>query len=113
MEDQLSSDPDNMPPRSRLFLVVPKTAEARVIQVKSGPGVDMQRFIRAGVSTYQALIQIKSNRDMCFWYASCRAVDHLCLQQIPALMQLICAVLSYFSAVGFLWNMLRSADVAH
>lgn len=32
-EEQLSSDPDNIPPRSRLFIVVPKTAEVRLIQV--------------------------------------------------------------------------------
>eukprot|EP00877_Chromochloris_zofingiensis_P002877 jgi/Chrzof1/12590/Cz07g00060.t1 len=31
-EEQLSSDPDNIPPRSRLFIVVPKTAEVRLIQ---------------------------------------------------------------------------------
>jgi hypothetical protein len=30
-----SADPDNFPPRSRLFLVVPKTADARVLQVRS------------------------------------------------------------------------------
>jgi hypothetical protein len=34
MPDEVASaDPDNMPPRSRLFLVVPKTAEARLIHV--------------------------------------------------------------------------------
>jgi hypothetical protein len=30
---ELSTDPDNTPPRSRLFLVVPKTAEAKVFEV--------------------------------------------------------------------------------
>lgn len=32
-DDTASADPDNVPPRSRLFLVVPKTAEARVVHV--------------------------------------------------------------------------------
>ena len=30
---ELSTDPDNMPPRSRLFLVVPKLADTQQIQV--------------------------------------------------------------------------------
>eukprot|EP00878_Enallax_costatus_P022075 GHUV01023407.1.p1 GENE.GHUV01023407.1~~GHUV01023407.1.p1 ORF type:complete len:188 (+),score=39.98 GHUV01023407.1:110-673(+) len=30
-EEQSPTDPDNIPPRSRLFLVVPKTAEAKLI----------------------------------------------------------------------------------
>lgn len=33
-EQEAASDPDNIPPRSRLFLVVPKTAEARLIHVR-------------------------------------------------------------------------------
>lgn len=32
-EETASADPDNVPPRSRLFLVVPKTAEARIVHV--------------------------------------------------------------------------------
>lgn len=32
-DEPASADPDNVPPRSRLFLVVPKTAEARVVHV--------------------------------------------------------------------------------
>lgn len=32
-EVELSSDPDNLPPRSRLFLVVPKQADPQQIQV--------------------------------------------------------------------------------
>ncbi len=35
-EDVLASDPDNHPPRSRLFVVVPKTADAVVLQVRFG-----------------------------------------------------------------------------
>ena len=65
MEDHLSSDPDNMPPRSRLFLVVPKTAEARVIQV--------------GSREHRLVLLRNSRRDI--WPlklpfdANCRAVD--------------------------------------
>lgn len=33
LEEPASADPDNIPPRSRLFLVVPKTAEARLVHV--------------------------------------------------------------------------------
>lgn len=32
---ELSSDPDNMPPRSRLFLVVPKQADAQQLHVSA------------------------------------------------------------------------------
>jgi len=32
-DEAASADPDNVPPRSRLFLVVPKTAEARLVHV--------------------------------------------------------------------------------
>jgi len=32
-DEVLASDPDNMPPHSRLFVVVPKAAEIQVIQV--------------------------------------------------------------------------------
>jgi hypothetical protein len=35
-DEVLASDPDNIPPRSRLFVVVPKAAEAQVIQVSKG-----------------------------------------------------------------------------
>jgi hypothetical protein len=34
-DETASADPDNVPPRSRLFLVVPKTAEARLVHVSS------------------------------------------------------------------------------
>lgn len=34
---ELSTDPDNMPPRSRLFLVVPKLADTQQIQVGGMP----------------------------------------------------------------------------
>ena len=34
-EIQCAQDPDNVPPRSRLFMVVPKTAEGRAIEVGS------------------------------------------------------------------------------
>lgn len=37
---EVSSDPDNVPPRSRLFIVVPKQSEAQKIQVR-GVGVLM------------------------------------------------------------------------
>lgn len=33
-EAELSTDPDNIPPRSRLFVVVPKQADAQQIQVR-------------------------------------------------------------------------------
>ncbi len=35
-EDNLS-DPDNTPPRSRLFMVVPKSADGALIEVRPGP----------------------------------------------------------------------------
>lgn len=34
LEQELSNDPDNVPPRSRLFIVVPKQAEPQNIQVR-------------------------------------------------------------------------------
>jgi hypothetical protein len=34
-EVELTSDPDNNPPRSRLFIVVPKTADAAMIQARA------------------------------------------------------------------------------
>ncbi len=37
-ELELSSDPDNVPPRSRLFIVVPKLCEPQQIQVRAGGG---------------------------------------------------------------------------
>jgi hypothetical protein len=36
-DELLASDPDNLPPRSRLFIVVPKAADAQVIQVSERP----------------------------------------------------------------------------
>lgn len=33
MHEELPSDPDNTPPRSRLFMVVPKSAEGSIIEV--------------------------------------------------------------------------------
>jgi hypothetical protein len=36
-DQQLSADPDNNPPRSRLFLVVPKTADPRIVSVSPSP----------------------------------------------------------------------------
>jgi hypothetical protein len=33
-EPEISSDPDNTPPRSRLFIVVPKQADPQQIQVR-------------------------------------------------------------------------------
>ncbi|KAF8057626.1 svkA [Scenedesmus sp. PABB004] len=41
-EDAAPADPDNVPPRSRLFLVVPKTAEARVILDELGRYPDLE-----------------------------------------------------------------------
>ena len=32
-ETEVATDPDNIPPRSRLFMVVPKTADGSVIEV--------------------------------------------------------------------------------
>lgn len=37
-EQEVSSDPDNIPPRSRLFLVVPKQADPQAINVRAGGG---------------------------------------------------------------------------
>ena len=37
LEDEGPMDPDNMPPRSRLFLVVPKAADAAAIEVSRLP----------------------------------------------------------------------------
>jgi hypothetical protein len=34
-EQEAAGDPDNLPPRSRLFLVVPKTADGQLIHVRS------------------------------------------------------------------------------
>ena len=36
LDQEILTDPDNMPPRSRLFLVVPKTADANLIEVTLG-----------------------------------------------------------------------------
>ena len=33
---EMATDPDNFPPRSRLFIVVPKNADAGLIQVPAG-----------------------------------------------------------------------------
>jgi hypothetical protein len=35
-EPEISSDPDNVPPRSRLFIVVPKQADSMQIQARAG-----------------------------------------------------------------------------
>ena len=35
-QPELSSDPDNIPPRSRLFLVVPKQADPQQLNVSRG-----------------------------------------------------------------------------
>lgn len=42
LELEISSDPDNVPPRSRLFLVVPKQADAQQIQVCGCKGSSRQ-----------------------------------------------------------------------
>ena len=34
-EAEIATDPDNIPPRSRLFMVVPKTADGSIIEVSS------------------------------------------------------------------------------
>ncbi|CAD7697503.1 unnamed protein product [Ostreobium quekettii] len=39
---ELAFDPDNVPPRSRLFLVVPKTADAQAIKEDMGKCVDLE-----------------------------------------------------------------------
>lgn len=54
-EMELSSDPDNVPPRSRLFLVVPKLSDTKQIQVRPHnyttiaptPGVLKTHFLTA------------------------------------------------------------------
>ncbi len=40
-EQEISSDPDNIPPRSRLFIVVPKQAEPQQINVSGVPVLSM------------------------------------------------------------------------
>ena len=34
-ETEFAADPDNIPPRSRLFMVVPKTADGSIIEVSN------------------------------------------------------------------------------
>jgi hypothetical protein len=44
-EQEAGSDPDNVPPRSRLFLVVPKTADGQLIHVS----ISLAAAVAAGV----------------------------------------------------------------
>eukprot|EP00891_Asterochloris_glomerata_P003566 jgi/Astpho2/3566/gw1.00057.54.1_t len=42
LDQEILTDPDNMPPRSRLFLVVPKTADASLIEAELASFHDLQ-----------------------------------------------------------------------
>lgn len=49
-EAELSSDPDNIPPRSRLFIVVPKQADSQKIHVRGRWGHGMKASMRFRVA---------------------------------------------------------------
>eukprot|EP00882_Tetradesmus_deserticola_P025144 GHRQ01027603.1.p2 GENE.GHRQ01027603.1~~GHRQ01027603.1.p2 ORF type:complete len:206 (+),score=63.03 GHRQ01027603.1:79-696(+) len=75
-EQEVPSDPDNVPPRSRLFLVVPKTADGQLIHVRSWwpAAADVLRSVlqcrsRPRSSSMSAAPQL--GRTECGWQSSC------------------------------------------
>jgi hypothetical protein len=57
--EEISSDPDNLPPRSRLFIVVPKQAEAQQIAVSAAWGSN------CGLGASHTLLSIVHARGAC------------------------------------------------
>lgn len=87
MHEELPSDPDNTPPRSRLFMVVPKSAEGSIIEVRGAGGAEWQRRHRGACITSRRMHAVVNTSlphhvsaiRMCGWHAS----NLLCANLLP------------------------------
>ncbi|KAI8471490.1 MAG: hypothetical protein J3K34DRAFT_233575 [Monoraphidium minutum] len=62
-DEVLASDPDNMPPRSRLFVVVPKAAEAQVIMDEVGRlGGEGLEYVKTDLIASKGVVFLKYGR---------------------------------------------------
>lgn len=62
LEPELSSDPDNTPPRSRLFLVCPKAASAAAIQEALAAYADIE-YIKTDLIAAKGVVFVKFSRS--------------------------------------------------
>jgi hypothetical protein len=61
-DEVLASDPDNIPPNSRLFIVVPKAAEARVIEDEVTGMSDGLEYIKTDLIASKGVVFVKYGR---------------------------------------------------
>lgn len=61
-EDEATLDPDNMPPRSRLFLVVPKTADGGLIQTEMARFPGMQ-YCKTDLIATKGIVFVKYSKS--------------------------------------------------